>query len=199
MSLLSVAGAILGFFNGVAYGGAKIQSGGDFSPREKSCAPTQVGWQKKSTAQVSGQLISLFIYNFFIIIYKTILVLNFFHDIRRCLCACLVNFCKNCSCSHDLSAADRWLLVWSSLALSGWFWPVLPGSGLLICWPTNFRAGLLAPAGWIGFDLHCTSLHFIYLSLTWFLLEETLNVLLLCLTLSPFNFTQNSVKQKKLT
>ncbi len=30
-------------------------------PWEKSCAPTQVGWHKKGTAQVPGQLISLFI------------------------------------------------------------------------------------------------------------------------------------------
>ncbi len=30
-------------------------------PWEKSCAPTQVGWHKNGTAQVPGQLISLFI------------------------------------------------------------------------------------------------------------------------------------------
>ncbi len=102
-----------------------------------------------------------------------------------CVCVCVVNFCKHCSCSHDQFAVDRWPLVWSSLALYGRLWPVLPGSGLLICWPTcPCRVDWLWPA------LYC-----IYLSLTWFLLEESLNVSLLCLTFSLFRFffTQSSV------
>ncbi len=87
-------------------------------------------------------------------------------------------------------AADRWLLVKSSLALSGWLWPVLPGSGLLIFWPT-----------WHCLDWLWHALYCIYLFLTWFLLEETLNVLLLCLTLSHFNFFLQKIlsKRKKLT
>lgn len=58
---------------------------------------------------------------------------------------------------------------------------------------TNLLADLALPD---GLALTCTALQCIYLSLTWFLLEETLNVLLLCLTLSSFFkifFTQNSV------
>ncbi len=83
-------------------------------------------------------------------------------------------------------AADRWLLVWSSL----------DGSDPC-CQVQGKFAGLLAPAGWIDSDLHCTVLH---LSLTWFLLEETLNVLLLCLTLFSFHFfnTKLCKKQNKL-
>ncbi len=75
------------------------------------------------------------------------------------------------------------------MVLYGWFWPALPGSGLLICWPT-----CPCLVDWLWPELHL-----IYLSLTWFLLEETLSVLLLCLTLSPFRvfFTQNCQKKKK--
>jgi len=54
---VSKARAILGFFNGVAQGRQDPVR----VPWEKSWAPTQVGWHKKGTAQVLGQLISLFI------------------------------------------------------------------------------------------------------------------------------------------
>ncbi len=56
--------------------------------------------------------------------------------------------------NHVLSAADRWVLVWSSLALSGRLWPVLPGSGLLICWPT-----CPCLVDWLWTALHLTALH----------------------------------------
>ncbi len=94
-------------------------------------------------------------------------------------------FYKNCSCSFS---AYRWLLVWSSLALSGWLWPVLPDSGL-ICRPTwPCLVDWLWPA-----------LHFIYMSLTWFPLEETLNLLLqLCLTFVSFAFFLYKIMSKKL-
>ncbi len=47
-----------------------------------------------------------------------------------------------------------------------------------------------------GLALICTALYCIYLSLTCFLLEETLNILLLCLTLSPIHFFYTNFCQK---
>ncbi len=75
-----------------------------------------------------------------------------------CVCVCVFVsselFVKKKRVMFLLSpvAADRWLLVWSSLALSGQLWPVLPGSGLLICWPT-----WPCRVDWLWHALHCTA------------------------------------------
>jgi len=72
---------------------------------------------------------------------------------------------------------------------------------LVLTCAARFRANLLAylplPG---GLALTCTALYCIYLSLTWLLLEETLNVLLLCLTLSfSFIYFYTKLSQKYLT
>lgn len=54
----------------------------------------------------------------------------------------------------------------------------------------NLLANLALPG---GLALTCTALYCIYLSLTWFLLEETLNELLL---LSPFHFFLHKILSK---
>ncbi len=91
-----------------------------------------------------------------------------------------VGVCVCLFVSSEVRCSDFHLL----LQIDGWcspHWPSQAGSDLLICWPT-----WPCLVDWLWPALHC-----IYLSLTWFLLEETLNVLLL---LSPFHFfTQNSV------
>ncbi len=113
---------------------------------------SQVGWHKKGTAQVPGKLISLFINKNH---WTGNTCSQLFHCPNRCVCVSSELFVKF---AHVLSAADRWLLLWSSLALT--------------C-AARFRDNLLAylplPG---GLALTCTALYCIYLSLTWFLLAH---------------------------
>ncbi len=74
----------------------------------------------------------------------------------------------------------------ASLALSGWLWPAARFRA------ANLLANLALPG---GLALTCTALYCIYLSLTWFILEGTLNVLLLCIV--PFSFYLYKILSKK--
>ncbi len=80
----------------------------------------------------------------------------------------------------------------AGVVLTGPLWPALTCAARFRA--VNLLAYLALPG---GLALTCTALYCIYLSLTWFLLEETLNVLLLCLTLSPFHFFNTKFCLKK--
>ncbi len=82
----------------------------------------------------------------------------------------------------------------AGVVLTGPLWPALTCAA-------RFRAdNLLVYLPLPGeLALTCTALYCIYLSLTWFVLEETLNVLLLCLTLSHFHFFLHKILSKKKT
>ncbi len=83
----------------------------------------------------------------------------------------------------------------AGVVLTGPLWPALTCAARFRA--ANLLANLPLPG---GLALTHTALYCIYLSLTWFLLEEALNVLLQCLTLSPILvfciFLQNYVLKK---
>ncbi len=96
-----------------------------------------MGWHKEGTAQVPGQLISLFINK------------NHRSD----------NTYSQKTFLHLFLQIDGCCLVWSSLALSG---SVLLGSGLLICWPTLPRL-----VDWFWPALFCVYLSLTWLKKPW--------------------------------
>ncbi len=106
--LMVCAGAILGFFKGVAQGGPRSSQGGSMG---KVIYPNTSGMTEK------GHCTSAWTTN--------LSFLNKNHWTNN-TCPQLLSLskqtvfvCVSSELSHDLSAADRWLLVWSSLGILG--------------------------------------------------------------------------------